>query len=276
MTIAVVTGGRSSATPSSGSASPSSGSADARTAELSAAVDQLETLSRFDRDGVEQRAEHAITAALELGLGELERRAELVQVDLLRRRGNVAEAGRRTQELLRWATDHDARHLLARTHFVLAAVFQELGDLSLALEHAVRSVELLDDDAAPEMRIDHHARLGDCLGLSGDATARERYDHVLQLAEEIGDVDRQLLVLNNRAYCETLTGSFEEALVWSAKLQALSAAHGIPLEIGRLDTIGRALMELGRVEEAEAALLPGCTTRSRPSTSASAAASSTG
>ena len=53
---------------------------------------------------------------------------------------------------------------------------RQLGDLSVGLEHAVRAVELLAEDAAPEARIDHLARLADCLGLSGDLAARERYD----------------------------------------------------------------------------------------------------
>jgi two-component system, cell cycle response regulator len=243
VTSVVVSEGRGTAMPSA--------------AMLARAVDELEAVSRFDRDGIAQRAEEIATSASALGLRELELRSQLVEVDLLRRRGNVAEAGRRTQDIQRWATDHDAPRLLARTHFVLAAVFQELGDLSVALEHAVRSVELLDDDTRAETRIDHHARLGDCLGLSGDTAARDRYDHVLRLAEELGDVERQLLVLNNRAYCETVSGAHEEALVWSTELQALSAEHGIPLDVGRLDTIGRALLQLGRLDEAEEAMLPG-------------------
>ncbi|MCF6509593.1 GGDEF domain-containing protein [Blastococcus sp. MG754426] len=224
---------------------------------LRAEIAELEDRSRFDEDGLEQRAEVALAGAREAGLPELERRARLVQADLVRRRGGVAEAGRLAEEIHRWAADHGSRNLLARGHFVLAAVFQELGDLSLALEHAVRSVELLPDDARTQVRIDHHARLADCLGLNGDLAARDRYDHVLRLAEEIGDVDRQLLVLNNRSYCEILAGRFQEALLWCAKLQDLAVRHGIPLRVGRLDTVGRALMELDRLEEAEAALLPG-------------------
>jgi len=225
--------------------------------ELSAAVGDLENLSRFDRGDIEERAALAVVRAEQLGLPELAQRAGLVQADLLRRRGNVAESGRRAQEIQRWATEHDAQHLLARSNFVLASVFQELGDLSMALEHAVRAVDLLGDGALPETRIDHLARLADCLGLSGDVAARERYDHVLRLAEELGDVDRQLLVLNNRAYCETVVGAFEEALVWTSKLQDLAGRHAIPMDVGRLDTIGRALMELGRLDEAESAMLPG-------------------
>jgi two-component system, cell cycle response regulator len=230
---------------------------DPRAAELGATVAQLENISRFDHSDLQEPAERAATTARTLGLSELEQRARLVQADLLRRRGDVAEGGRRVQEIHRWAVDHGAQRLLARSHFVLAAVFQELGDLSAALENAVRAVELLDEDAAPEARIDHLARLADCLGLAGDIAARDRYDAVLRLAEELGDVERQLLVLNNRTYYETISGAFEEALVWSVKLQDLSARHGVPLRVGRLDTVGRALMELGRLEDAEAAMLPG-------------------
>ena len=230
---------------------------DSPAARLSADVTELENLSRFDHGELDLRAETALAASRELGLAELEQRALLVLADLLRRRGNVAEAGQQAQQIHRWATGSGARPLLARSHFVLTAVFQELGDLSLALEHAVRAVELLPEDAAPEARIDHLARLADCLGLGGDLAARDRYDQVLRLAEEIGDVDRQLLVLNNRAYYETLSGSFEEALVWSTKLQELADRHGLPMRVGRLDTIGRVLMELGRLEDAEEAMLPG-------------------
>jgi two-component system cell cycle response regulator len=225
--------------------------------ELAVSLAELENRSRLDHGSLDQDAEHAAAVALELGAPEFEQRARLVLADLLRRRGDVAEAGRQAQEIQRWATAHETQQLLARSHFVLTAVFQELGDLSVALEHAVRAVELLADDVAPEARIDHLARLADCLGLSGDLAARDRYDEVLRLAEELGDVDRQLLVLNNRAYYETLSGSFEEALVWSTKLQELADRHGLPMRVGRLDTIGRVLMELGRLEDAEAAMLPG-------------------
>jgi two-component system cell cycle response regulator len=230
---------------------------DPRARALAESIGELENLSRFDRHDMDRRAEEAVVTAHEFGLTDLALRAGLVQADLLRRRGNIAEAGRRAQEIQRWATDHDSPHLLARSHFVLTAVVQELGDLSLALEHAVRAVELLAEDAVPETRIDHLARLADCLALNRDIAARDRYDQVLRLAEALGDIDRQLLVLNNRAYYETLSGSFEEALAWSTKLQDLAARHDVPLRLGRLDTIGRALMALGHLEDAEAALLPG-------------------
>ncbi|SFF93003.1 diguanylate cyclase (GGDEF) domain-containing protein [Blastococcus tunisiensis] len=240
-------GERSAAAPSSPAA-----------VAAAAAVADLERLSRFDPVDVEGPAAAAASAAERLGRTDLVHRARLLQADLLRRRGDVAEAGRRAQDIQRWAAEHDSRHLLARSHYVLTAVLQELGDLSLALEHAVRAVDLLADDVDAEVHIDHHARLADCLGLSGDAVAaRERYDHVLRRAEEIGDVHRQLLVLNNRAYCETVAGAFEDALGWSTALQQLAARAGVPLRVGQLDTVGRALVGLGRLDEAETAMLPG-------------------
>lgn len=230
---------------------------DARAVELLATVVELELLARFDTGSAEQRADQAIAAARDLGLPELERRAQLVRADLLRRRGNVAEAGRIAQDVNRWATDNGSGRTVARSHFVLSAVFQELGDVSVALEHAVRAVDVLGEDADPAMRIDHLTRLGDCLALNGDEAARERYAEVQEIAEELGDVDRRLMVLNNRAYSETLWGDFEAALDFSTQLQAVAAAHDVPLHIGRLDTVARALMGLGRLEDAEAAMLPG-------------------
>lgn len=224
---------------------------------LVAAIAELEMLSRVDHDTAGRGADEAVETARALGLTELELRAQLVQADMVRRRGNAAEAGRIAHDVRRWATDHDARHLLARSHFVLAAVYQELGDLSQALENAVLSVDLLDEAAPVPLRIDHRARMADCLGLQGDLGAREHYDEVLRLAEELGDVDRQLLVLNNRSYVETLAGEHETALALARQLTDLATRYDVPLHVGRLDTVARALIGLGRLEEAEQALLPG-------------------
>ena len=225
--------------------------------DLPALVGELELLARFDTGGAEQRADEAVARARELGLTELEQRAQLVRADLLRRRGNVAEAGRIAQDVHRWATDNGSGRTVARSHFVLSAVFQELGDVSVALEHAVRSVEVLAEDAEPALRVDHLTRLGDCLALNGDVAGRERYDEVQRIAEQLGDIDRRLMVLNNRAYSETLWGDYAAALDFSLQLQGVAAAHGVPLHIGRLDTVARTLMGLGRLDEAEACMLPG-------------------
>ncbi len=221
---------------------------------LLADLDELETLSRFAAGSATGRAEAAAETARQLGRPDLEERARLVRADLQRRRGAVAEAGRTASEVHRWATETRDRYLMARSSFVLTAVLQEVGDLAGALEHAVSSIDLLDETALPALRIDHLVRLADVLGLARDPAAPERYTAVLRLAEELGDVDRQLRILNNRAYTDTLAGRFDDALAHSDRLQELARAHGRPLAVGDLDTVARALMGADRLTEAEAAL----------------------
>ena len=226
-------------------------------AALRAALDELETLTRFETGSADERTDAALAAARELGRTDLEQRARLVRADLLRRRGAVADAGRAASAVHLWATVAHDRHLQARSSFVLTAVLQEVGDLAGALEHAVAAVDLLDEDALPALRVDHLVRLADVLGLSRDPAAPDRYSAVLRLAEELGDVDRQLRILNNRAYTDTLAGRFADALAHTDRLQELAAARGESLDVGRLDTVARALMGLDRLAEAEAVLLPG-------------------
>jgi len=224
---------------------------------LLARVVELETLSRLQTEGIVEHAEQLSLTARALGLTELALRGELIGAEVLRQQGNVAEAARIAQEIGRWATEHDSRPLRARSSFILSAVFQELGDLAMALESAVAALDLLDDDFPPQLRVDHSVRLADCLGLNCDPAASQRYADVLPLTQQMGDIDRELLVLNNWAYCETLLGNHETALEIGRRLRARSAEHGLPLDIGRLDTLARALIGLGRLEEAETLLLPG-------------------
>lgn len=190
-------------------------------------------------------------------LTEVRLRAQLVGADMVRCQGDHAEAGRIAQEIRRWATEQQRPFLRARSAYVLAAIFQELGDSATALEHAVEAVDLMEDGAAPELRIDHSLRLADTLGQHGDTSASLRYADVLALTHELGDAHRELVVLNNWAYIETLLGRFEEALPIAQELESRSAEFGESLGVGRLDTLGRVLIGLGRLEDAEAVLLPG-------------------
>ena len=224
-----------------------------------AAVDELEALARFERE-LPRVGPAAVVVAQEARLvdrEDLAARADLVAADIRRRQGHLAEAGRTAREMLQWAEQNDARMVLARAHHLLAAVFQELGDLSQALEHAVHSVDLLDDDVPAPVQIDHRKRMADCLGLSGDLGAQELYEEVLQLAEQSHDVHRAATILNNSAYCASLANQHEKALAAIRHLRELSELHDLPLDLATLDTVGRVLLGLGRWDEAEQALRPG-------------------
>jgi diguanylate cyclase (GGDEF)-like protein len=231
--------------------------ADGLIRRLTAEVAELEALSRFTVEGIAERAERVAAEAEGPDLTVLRLRALLVGADMARCRGEHAEAGRSAQAISRRAVEDGRPFLRARSAYVLAAIFQELGDSATALEHAVDAVDLLDDDAPPELRIDHSLRLADCLGRHGDASASSRYADVLALTHELGDARRELVVLNNWAYIETLLGRFAEALPIAQQLESRSAELGEPLSVGRLDTLGRVLIGLDRVADAEAVLLPG-------------------
>ena len=238
-------------------AEPPGPAGDGPAGRLEAQVTELEIVSRFRVDGIAGRAELLAAKADALKLTEVSLRTRLVGADVLRRQGDHAGAGRIAQDIRRWATTNQRPYLRARSSFVLSAVLQELGDLATALELAVDAVDLLDEEAALELRIDHSVRLADCLGQQGDVEAAQRYTEALAMARQLGDADREVLVLNNWAYCETLLGRYEEALHIAGRLQARAAALGEPLGVGRLDTLARVLMELGQLQEAEAVLLPG-------------------
>jgi two-component system, cell cycle response regulator len=226
-------------------------------AALRRALADLETSSRFAVDGVAERARELARAAAELGAPDLRLRAELVEADLLRRTGDFATAARTAQRARRWAEDSGARHLLGRSAYILAAVLQELGDLATALELSVTAVDLIDDEVPAAERIDRLVRLADCLGLQRDEAAPGRYAEVLPLTRQLGDADRELMVLNNWAYTEALAGRYEAALRICDELQARSTAHAVLMDVGRLDTIGRTLLGAGRPEDAIAVLHQG-------------------
>jgi diguanylate cyclase (GGDEF)-like protein len=232
-------------------------SADAGAAALRSALAELETDCRFAVDGIAGRAVALAAAAGGLGAHDLRLRAELVQADLQRRSGDLTTAARTAQHARRWAEENGAQAVLGRSCYVLAAVLQELGDLAMALELSVTAVDLIDDDVSAPERIDRLVRLADCLGLQRDEAAAGRYAEVLPLAHQLGDVDRELMVLNNWAYTEALSGRYEAALRICDQLQSRCAAHAVGIDVGRLDTIGRTLLGAGLLEDAIAVLQQG-------------------
>jgi diguanylate cyclase (GGDEF)-like protein len=223
--------------------------AEAMAAELDVVEERL---NRVDPEATMARAVAIERAAEALGERELWQRARLLQADLRERRGDGATAIRTIWEINAWAAEHACRPLLLRTHYLLARTFSNLGDLAACLEHGVMAVELLDDTTPPGTRAHCLVKLADALGwnCSFDA-ARERYRQAEQVAAACGDVERQLLVLNNLAQTEYDADQPERAWAAMLRVKAVAAAHGRELDASELDTLARVHIALGRHAEAE-------------------------
>jgi two-component system, cell cycle response regulator len=173
--------------------------------------------------------------------------------------GQNEDGARILREVRVWAEDNGERTLLALSHRRLSKLFRRLGDPALMLEHAVTAVELLDDDASADLRADHLLGLADALGAGGSfEDSMRRYEEAARLADASRDDYLPLNVLNNFAYTQYEAGLTEEAVATSEVL--LKACHeagmALPMHFG--DTVARAYMAAGRLEEAEAVLLPLC------------------
>jgi diguanylate cyclase (GGDEF)-like protein len=220
-------------------------------AEIARALDVLDDQRGNDLVAMLARAVELEQAARALGNVELLWRARLVRADVFERQGRLAEATRIMWQVHDYATDHDRARLLARSHLGLSWAFRDIGDHASYLEHSVKALDALDDDAPPSMRAHYVMRLADALDESGSIEeARARYTQAEQLAVEADDVVRRLRCLNNRAYGEYATGDFELAQETIDRLLDVSARHGMPLGSHVWDTLAR--VQMGRGDHAAA------------------------
>lgn len=223
---------------------------------LHAALLDMEDEIHWDPATMLERVESYERRARQLGDDALVARARLSQANLRMRAGDVADAARLIWQIHQWAVDHHARQLTARTHLVWSAIHRHLGDASKSLEHAVLSVELLDDSATDHMRIWHRAKLADALAFAGSLrAARERFDQAERLTVELDRPDLRLFVLNNYAYSEHAAGNYELAEHTAARLRTLAATHGFELDSTVLDTIGAIELGNGNFAAAERTML---------------------
>ena len=220
--------------------------------EVAVELDKLEDWLGLDVDSALAGAVAAQRDAEALGDPELIQRARLALADVWDRKGEVASGVRILWDVNRWAAEHDCRSLLSRSHLLLARAYYNLGDLAACLEHSVCSVELLDEDTPTYRRAFYLAKLADALGWNGSFdAARERYRQAERLAVEAGDIERQVLVLNNLAYTEYEAGAPGQAWEVVQRMLAVAAEHGWELNTNKLDTIARIQIALGRYAEAE-------------------------
>ena len=226
-----------------------------RTAEqLAAELDDLEDDLAYDVEAWLPRAARIEQEVGGLGDVELRLRARLVQADAWQRGGQTLAAMPVVLEAHAWASKHDRRCLLARTHLLLSRMHRSVGDPATSLEHAVCAVELLDEHTPAHRRVDYLTKLGDALSCAGsfDAAA-ERYTQAERLATTIGDVERQILVLNNLAYYACTAGRTQLAFAAVERMRAVAAADGRGLDQASsyLDTIAQVYLALGRYADAE-------------------------
>jgi len=222
-------------------------------------------------DEVEELLRHDASTALNLSLVALEDlRADRESLEYQRwlsvkgsaqaRLGETEDGARILREVRLWAETNDARALLALTHRRLSHLFRRVGDNTLALEHAVMSLDLLDDTTAPQVRADHLVGLADALGASGSfEESIERYREADELARASGDQHVQLTVLNNLAYTQYEAGLALECEATAELLRTEAEKGGQVPRIHIGDTIARAYLGVGRFEEAVTVLEPLCT-----------------
>ena len=224
-------------------------------AALSTVLDELE----FHRAvGVEARLARAIEVerdALADKAPDLQMRARLVEADMRLRTGQATEAAHLATEVNRWASEHGQASLLARSHLILSSIFESVGDPASSLDHALRGLELLDDDTPVRTRGIFLIRLADALAVGGSlGAARERYREAEQLFVTIGDVERQVSVLNNLAYAEYEGGDPRRAWDAAEGMRRLAETDGLDLAPPLLDTLARAYIGIGDDERAKVAL----------------------
>src|SRR6266480_6647141 len=110
-------------------------------AEVAAVLDAVDADLGRDLDRSLAVTVEAEAAAEAFGDEELAMCARLLQADISRRKGHPARVAGTLRAVNRWATDHDCRPLLARSHVLLAVTYYDLGDMSARLDHAVSAVE---------------------------------------------------------------------------------------------------------------------------------------
>lgn len=227
-----------------------------RLAELSARLDELEWHRASHVEDRLATARALEATAADLGDTRSLMRARLVQGDMLHRLGRLPEGMRLAAGVNAWAQEHRDARLLSRSHLVLSSLMEGSGDDSAALDHAVRAIDLIDDDTPLRVRGNCLLRLADALAANQSAEeARQRYREAELAFATIGDRERRLNVLNNLTVLEYESGEADRALATAEELYAASGPDD--LNPACADTIARARLGAGDLAGAEAAALLG-------------------
>ncbi len=227
-------------------------------ARIAGILDDLEYHRAFDVEGRLEGAIRIERDALEAGAADLHMRGRLVEADMRLRTGQATEAALLARDVNQWALENGPPSLLARSHVVLSSIFESVGDSASGLDHALRALELLDDETPERTRGSFLIRLADALSVAGSLdAARQRYRDAEQVFVAIGDVERQISVLNNLAYTESEGGEAKRAWDVAEEMRRLAETSQFPLSPPLLDTLARAYVGVGDHERAAIALEAG-------------------
>ena len=189
--------------------------------------------------------------------GATSRRLDLVIASVGLLRGEAGPSGEQAQRVLRWAVEHGDLAVQARCHWLLGSVFEPVGDLEMALEHAVAANDLLDESEGPLMRATARLCLADALGSAGSFDeSQRRYAEAMQLISDDDTTNIRFTILNNSAYTYFLSHDLDAALTAVERLLTASTVNDQPLVLADRDTIGRVYLTAGRVADAEQILTP--------------------
>ena len=239
-----------------GTAPPGPPAGDDR-AGLAAFLTELENRPNSGFRTLPAPAAEALRRAEELGDDELAHRARLVQAGVLLRRGRTEEGGQIGHRVLAWAEQHGSPYLLARAHRELSAFYRQVGDVSVALTHAVQSAAHLTDDVAPAIRARHILSLAVALDESGSTGEGDRrFREALDVATALGDDELTLNILNNMAYTAYENDDEPAARGLVRHMREVQGRSGRGFSANELDTIARVEMMSGGYAAAEATLRP--------------------
>ncbi|GAA0555620.1 hypothetical protein GCM10010172_42980 [Paractinoplanes ferrugineus] len=211
---------------------------------------ELHGVSRFrDVRGPAAEIEEQARAA---GDEEAVQRAALLRADVLLREGRIGEGGRIAHQARAWAEAHESPFVLARAHRELSIFYRLVGDISDSLTHGVQCLSNLTDDVPPGIRARHLMTLAVALDDSGSIEeGARRSKEALRIAEEIGDGELAVVLLNNMTYTAYENGDEPAARALARAMEVASIRSGRPLAANELDTVARVEMMSGHYETVE-------------------------
>ncbi|GAA2603366.1 GGDEF domain-containing protein [Paractinoplanes durhamensis] len=224
-------------------------------AAFAATLIELETRGVTEFRTVREPAAEVERAAREAGDEEAAQRAAVLRADVLLREGRVGEGGRIAHQARAWAEAHDSPYVLARAHRELSIFYRLVGDFSDALTHGVQAVSNLTEDVPLGIRARHLMTLAVALDDGGSIEEGDRRSReALRIAEEIGDHELAVVVLNNMTYTAYENGDEAAAIALARAMEVASIRCARPLAGNELDTVARVEMMGGRYESVEAKL----------------------